>query len=102
MSQRLYLDLAPFSDFAPQPGDVVVGQRREWRIIEAWPTESRIWPYRWTLRLGPGMPIGSLQPLGPHNIRIPTRRYEPGERPGDWPWGPSLRRPDSDDLAGVR
>lgn len=77
--RRTYLDLAPDDEEAPQPGDVLRGPRVDVEVVEACPTESRVWPHRWTV---------TVRSLGPHAAR-PGRRilwfrpYARGETPAD-------------------
>lgn len=79
MSTRtMTVDFAEETD-PDEPGTVLYGARDHWRVLDARPVESRVWPWRWKY---------TLEPLGPHHGRIPTggRRistYRRGEGPAD-------------------
>lgn len=54
--RRFNYDLELDNPRAPQPGDIMVGARVAYRIVEARPVESRVWGNRWKLtvrRVGP-------------------------------------------------
>ena len=60
MVRRTYLDLplqATGPDDPPQVGDVMLGARHAHRVVDIWPTDSRVWANRWTV---------TLEPLGPY------------------------------------
>ncbi len=46
----------------PQPGDFVSTTRSRYRIIDARPVESRVWPHRWRLL---------VERLGQHGGKVP-------------------------------
>jgi hypothetical protein len=63
----------------PQPGDFLSSSRSRYRIVDARPVESRVWPHRWALR---------CERLGPHGGKVPDtdwriRWYGRHRRPGD-------------------
>ncbi len=77
------LDFALDEPRAPGPDDVLRSPRLDRRILDARPTESRVWSNRWTLTLGPGLPAGSLEPLR-DGIVIDSFVYRRGEGPRDF------------------
>lgn len=99
---RLYLDLALDDELVPELGDVIRTSQTDRRIVDVWPTESREWPNRWTLTLGPSFPrSGLLEPL-PRRRLISTIPYRRGEGPADF-YGPAVdgyREPSPEILAG--
>lgn len=61
MAHRTYLDLpldATGPDAPPSVGDIMLGARHAHRVVDIWPTDSRVWPNRWTV---------TLEPLGPYD-----------------------------------
>jgi hypothetical protein len=78
---RYVIDLPMECDDAPEPGDIIRKPRVDHEVLDVWPTESRIWPNRWTL---------VTRSLGPHDDRPragrrlwPTVPYRRGEGPAD-------------------
>lgn len=61
----------------PQAGEFLSTSRSRYRIVEARPVESKVWPHRWRLR---------VERLGQHGGTVPSsdwrlRWYRRGERP---------------------
>jgi hypothetical protein len=75
--RTFYLDLALDDDANPQAGDVISGPNKRWLVAEAWPTDSKLWGNRWTLRIDEYSGV-----LASRRV-IDTVPYRKGETPQD-------------------
>ena len=80
--RTFYLDLARDDETTIHPGDVIGGPKKRWTVAEAWPTDSKVWENRWTLKLNEYRDGDSTRlPVGRRVIStVPYRR---GEGPED-------------------
>lgn len=85
-ARRFTIDLAPDDDLPPEPGDLLVRPRIVQEIVDVWPTDSRVWPNRWTLMVRTLGDRGTVQYRGRRVIE--SRPYRRGEGPADV-WGPA-------------
>lgn len=81
-TRRYYLDLAADADRVPEPGTILRAPRVDHEIVDCWPTDSKVWPWRWTCILRPlgehhGAPAPADAPV------LHTRPYRRGEGPHD-------------------
>ncbi len=79
--RKFYLDLALDDPLAIRAGDVIAGPRKRWIVTEAYPTDSKVWGNRWTLRLRDD---DTIQVPSRHGRRvISSAPYRRGEGPHD-------------------
>lgn len=80
--RRYMLDMAIGNEDAPAIDEVLRGPRVDHLIVDVWPTDSKVWPNRWTC---------TIRSLGPHDgcprddgrrVR-PVTTYRRGEGPHD-------------------
>lgn len=84
--RRFYYDLPLDEPDHPEPGDVMVGPRNAYVVVDAHPTDSRVWENRWTVFLRPlgPMPDRARPPLPPEGGRHWNfSPYPPGVGPRD-------------------
>lgn len=62
--RRFYYDLPLDEEDHPEAGDVMVGPRNAYRVVDARPTDSRVWENRWTVFVRPLGPIERRDGLG--------------------------------------
>lgn len=70
-ARRFYIDKVLADETPIEAGDVLLAERVAYRVIDARPTESRIWANRWTV---------DVHPLGSYTSRnavppAPGRRW---------------------------
>lgn len=79
--RRYYYDLPVSFDLAPEPGDVLRGPRVDHLVVDVWPTDSAIWPNRWTVTV---RSLGPQRGTPNEGGRIwPVEPYRRGEGPHD-------------------
>lgn len=99
--RRFNYDLELDDPLTPQPGDILVGPRVAYRIVDARPVESRVWGNRWALRverIGPSPQGHGVDPWDEfrathHCYPFPVagwvhewsyQSYAKGEKPADY------------------